>query len=296
MKGSIQLRKDRGVYYVAWYHAPHGKTYKIYRYRGLLCETKSLAEKLLASMQADAENGFFRIDKYTKEIPTDVIPYLWEWLTAVGPTLKPGTYKDYNNSIKNYLEPFFKAHSIQLHEIQLDTLTLLLNSIDRTGKGKMNVMYCLHACLDFAWRSGRIQAVPPFPRRKQYGIVEPTIQWLPEERQMAIIKAIDPIHQPIFWWLKYHFRRPGEAQALHKEDFDGEVFTIHRTFSDKKLVERTKTGEVHHIPCHEAFRPFVKEMRKREREMGIISPYFFVNHKGKMPGRYYTNKFLNDTW
>ena len=23
----------------------------------------------------------------------------------------------------------------------------------------MNVMYCLHACLDYAWRSGRIQVM-----------------------------------------------------------------------------------------------------------------------------------------
>ena len=94
-------------------------------------------------------------------------------------------------------------------------------------------------------------------------------QWLPEERQVAIVKVIDPEHRPIFWWLKYHYRRPGEAQALHKEDFDGEAFTIHRIFSDKKLVNRTKTGEVHHIPCHGAFRPFIDEMRKREMKMGI---------------------------
>jgi hypothetical protein len=26
-------------------------------------------------MQADIEGGFFRIEKYTREVPTDVIPY-----------------------------------------------------------------------------------------------------------------------------------------------------------------------------------------------------------------------------
>lgn len=114
----------------------HGKTYKIYRYRGILCETKALAEKLLASMQADAENGFFRIDKYTKEIPTDVIPYLYEWLTAVGPTLNPGIYKDYNNSIKNHLEPFVKALSAQLTKYNLIRLpSFSIQSID-PEKGK----------------------------------------------------------------------------------------------------------------------------------------------------------------
>ena len=30
MKGSIQFRKDRGVYYVQWYDSSTGKTHKLY--------------------------------------------------------------------------------------------------------------------------------------------------------------------------------------------------------------------------------------------------------------------------
>jgi hypothetical protein len=115
VKGSIQYREDRKCFYVAWYHAPHKRTYKLYRYRGILCETRTLAEKLLASLQGDAESGFFRIEKYTRETPTDVTPYLWEWLNAISETLKPATWKDYGNSIKNHLEPFFRENPVQLH-------------------------------------------------------------------------------------------------------------------------------------------------------------------------------------
>jgi len=294
MKGTISFRRDRGYYEVSWYHK--GKRYKISTYKGQRLYSRKLAEKLLATMQADEEAGVFRIEKYTKERPTDVIPYLWQWLEAVKPTLKPATYKDYRNSIANHLVPFFKQHPFDLHEIQYDVLMMLLASIKRSGKGKMNVMYCLRACLDYAWRSGKIVAVPPFPKRSQYGIEEPEIQWLPEERQIAIIEAIEEYHQPIFWWLKLHFRRPGEACALHKVDFDGEVFTIRRTFSARKLVTRTKTGKVHIIPCSDDFRPHLKRMLEAQKRFNIISPFFFVNPWAHTRGKYYTNTTLNRIW
>jgi hypothetical protein len=62
--------------------------------------------------------------------------------------------------------------------------------------------------------------MPPFPKKSDYQLVDPTIKWLSEKRQMEIINAIPEIHQPIFLWLKYHLRRPSEACALFVEDFD----------------------------------------------------------------------------
>ncbi len=76
MKGSIYFRKDRGVWFVQWYNKPDGKTYKIYRYKGELMYRKRIAEKLLAAIQGDTENGVFRIEKYTGKGWTDTVPYL----------------------------------------------------------------------------------------------------------------------------------------------------------------------------------------------------------------------------
>lgn len=160
----------------------------------------------------------------------------------------------------------------------------LLNSINRQGKGKLNVMYCLRACLDFAWRSERIPLVPPFPKRKAYNMTEPTIGWLPEDRQRNIIQTIPVEHQPIFWFLKFHLRRPAEAMALHKSDFDGEVFIIHRSFSAKQLTDRTKTGEVHYVPIVEDFRPYLEIENEKQRSVSLVSPYVFVNPAGRMIG------------
>ena len=134
--------------------------------------------------------------------------------------------------------------------------------------------------------------MPPFPEKKKYQIVSTPIKWLTEERQIAVIKAIPEAHQPIFWWMKYHLRRPSEAMALHKEDYDSEsdVFIIHRSFSNKQLTKRTKTGAVHQVPCHPLFKPIIGGMPKN------FSKFFFTNPTGRLEGQHYQHDFLVDLW
>jgi len=202
MKGSISYRAGSGWYVVNWYYK--GKAHKISWFNGQRMYSADRAEKCRACMQAETERGVFRIDKWLAQAPCDVIPYLRGWIEKISPTLKPATRKDYLNSIRNHLIPFFETHPAHLAEIDLDTLTDLLNSIKRSGKGKMNVMYCLRACLDFAHRAAKIDRIPPFPKKKQYQISRKSPKWIPEARQIAILDAIPDMHQPIFWWLKYH--------------------------------------------------------------------------------------------
>jgi integrase len=122
------------------------------------------------------------------------------------------------------------------------------------------------------------------PEEKKYNIVDPVIKWLPEERQIKVIKTIPEVHQPIFWWLKYHLRRPSEAMALHRIDYDKEqdAFIIRRTFSNKQLVQHTKTHKIHIIPCHSEFKKIMEKMPIR-----IDSPFFFVNPHGKLKEEHY---------
>lgn len=295
MKGKIAYAEHVKRYFVAWYNAQHKKTYKIYHYKGEPLYDRRMAEKLLACMQADVEKGIFRIEQYTR-IPSAVVTYMKEWVEIIKPTISPATYLDYMNSINNHLIPFFENNPIQLHEIQHDIIMKLLNSINRDGKGQRNVMYCLHACLDFAWRSGRIPSIPPFPKKKMYNITEKPIEWLPEDRQRAVIQAIPFEHQPIFWWMKFHLRRPCEAMSLHKVDFDGTIFTIHRSFSAKKLMKRTKTGEIHYIPMVDEFIHYLEIERAKQQSLSFVSPFFFINPIGKKQGKHYTHKVLSDLW
>ena len=114
--------------------------------------------------------------------------------------------------------------------------------------------------------------------------------WLPSDRQEKILNAIPKEHQPIFWWCKLHFRRPGEACALHKTDFKDNIFTIQRTFSNRILTDSTKTGEIHQIECVDDFKPFLKRMPK------TLSPFFFVNPYARKAGKHYSLKTMEDIW
>lgn len=207
MAGSKWIIKDRWV--VGWYW--HGKRHLITRYKGNImyrthpnkrkCYGRKQADKLLALLQSRAEEHLkgkctFRIEEFTQKGWTDVIEFFAQWLEEViEPKKKPATVKGYRSYLKNWIEPFFRKNPIMLHEIQLDILNKLLNSIKLSGKGKLNVMMALHSMMDYAWRSKCIPEMPPFPRKEDYSIVEPTIKWVPEDRQLAIIDAIPKIHR-----------------------------------------------------------------------------------------------------
>jgi len=131
--------------------------------------------------------------------------------------------------------------------------------------------------------------MPEFPEKRRYMIEPKVIDAVPEARQIAIINAIPIEHQPIFWWLKYHLRRPSEAMALHREDYDPirDCFIIRRSFSNKRLVQFTKTHQIHFIPRHPDF-----TIPKPE----IISPYYFTHKTSRMEGKRYQHDFLVDLW
>lgn len=368
MAGSIFLRIDvkepRWVISWSW----KGRVYKIARYKGRFMHQAHLnklkdhgfetAKKLLGQMQGDVENGTFRIEKYTDKGWTDIIPYFEKWLESKS-DMKPATYKGYRSYFKNWIKPFFKAHPVQLHEIQLDTLTALLRFImnglsdkqttpdpktdlilkahaetglkspslskyilknydqkiseswirrilanngkpgnpdkdsrKNIGKSALNIMSCFHAFMDFAWRSRRIFEVPPFPKKGAYRIVEPTIKWLPSDRQIAILEAIPDEHQPIFWFLKYHLRRPSEACALHKCDYDtfNKVFTIRRSISARILEDSTKTNKEHVIPCHSNLIPLIDYLANQPGD------FMFQNSRARRGNKRYTNESLNRIW
>ncbi len=297
MHGKVGKRPGASNYHVQWYDKKTKKTGRIYRYKGERMYHPKIAEKLLAKMQADVENGTFVLERYTKEGFTDILPFIEEWLKNVRPTIAPATFKGYRSYTKNHINPYFnKKNHLTLQDIQLDVLTDFMNQLPLQPKGKMNVMYCLHVILDYAKRSRRISAIPSFPKKNAYQLEERPIQWLPEDRQLYVLEQIPLEHQPILYFLKYHLRRPAEAIALHKEDFKDGVFTICRSVSARKVVNKTKTGEIHHIPCHPDFEPFLEIEREKQVRLGIFSPHFFICPSGRHKTKRYTNEILNRLW
>jgi integrase len=293
VSGSIHKREDSDAWFILWYDKKSKKTVKIYRYKGEKIWKKSTALKLLGQMQGAVENGTFVIEKYTKPGWTDVVPLLDDWLENTKQNITPATYKGYKSYIKNHIKPYFqKKPELMIHDIQLDILTDFLNQLPLEPKGRMNVLYCLHAFLDYAKRSRRIVAMPSFPKKNAYQLIEKKINWLEEERQLNVLEKIPEIHQPIFYFLKYHLRRPAEAMALKREDFAHGVFTICRSISDRQLINKTKTGEIHTIPCHPNFEKFIE----LEFKKAIISEFFFTCPSSRTKGKRYTNEILNRIW
>ncbi len=294
MKGSYWKQGNR--YIVGfWYQ---GKQWKISRYMGEPMWHEKYAIKCLSMIQGrmeQAQQGLcrFRIEEFTRKGWTDVIDYFEKWMEKViEPKRKPATVKGYWSYYRNWIRPFFEKYPVMLHEIQLDTLTSLLNFIKGSGKHKMNVMMSMHSMMDYAWRSKRIPEVPAFPKREDYNIVEPTIKWLTEDRQMIIIEAIPEKNRSIFLWLKYHLRRPGEACVLKWKDYDAinRVFIIRRSLSARKVTESTKTHVEHVVPCHPDFEPIIKNFKPS------IGNYIFQNPRARKDGKRYTNESLNILW
>ncbi|WP_319525762.1 site-specific integrase [uncultured Desulfosarcina sp.] len=292
VSGSIQRRRDTGAYYILWWDIKTKKQVKIYRYKGEKMFSRSTARKLLSLMQNSVEEGTFRLERFTRDGWTDVLPMLRKWEKATFIDLKPGTRDPYRSYLKNWIRPYFKKNPVQLHEIQIDVLKDMLHSIAGTGKHKQNVMFCFHSFMDYCWRARRIVAMPPFPKKKEYGIVQPAIKWLPESRQLAILEKIPQEHKPIFYFMKYTMRRPGEAMAIHREDVIEDGFVIQRAISSRKLVDSTKTGEVHYIPCHDDLAPYIEQALKGP----VISQFLFTCKSSRNPGKRYSHRILSRIW
>jgi integrase len=300
MKGSIFFEKDRGRWAVSWRY--EGRTYMIRRYKGEYMFDESIARKCLSLIQNRWEEHLdgvsqFRIEEFTAKGWTDVTEFYERWIEdVIRPTKKPATYKGYRSYLKNWIRPFFEKHPVRLHEIQLNTLHKFMQFINLTGKGKLNVVMALRSCMDYALRSRRIREIPPFPKLEDYGIVEPRFDWLWEAKQMEVINAIPEAYRPPFLWLKHHYRRPGEACALFKTDYDviNNAFWIRRTISARQMTDRTKTGAVHYMPCHKDF----TRVARRLLNENLDSPFMFVNPRSRRreDGGRYTLESLNTAW
>ena len=81
--------------------------------------------------------------------------------------------------------------------------------------------------------------------------------------------------------------------ALKKEDYDEEqdVFIIRRGVSNGEIIERTKTGDIHVIPCAKEFKPYLKALISNS-----FSPYFFTCAESKSEGKRYTGKLYRKYW
>lgn len=169
---------------------------------------------------------------------------------------------------------------------------------NNTGKTALNIMSSLHAMMDYAHRSNRIPSVPPFPKREDYNLKGKDIDYLSPEDFQTVFNKIPNEHKPIFKWLQLHFRRPGEACALYKTDYEpiNGYFKIQRAISDRKIVDSVKTNwknpVIHRIPCDPEFFAIANLLLSQN----VDSPYLFVNPRARKEDGRYTLESLRNIW
>jgi integrase len=276
------------------------------------CQGYKLAQKLLSSIQGrweQHEKGLlrFRIEEFQKRGWTDTIEFFNDFL-ELKKKKSPSTYKGYTSYFKCHFEPFFKEYPVMLHDIQLDTLYKLKDSLKKidittnektdeplSPKMQYNIMNCFHAFLRYAHRSKRIPEMPAFPEKGEYELIRGEIpEWMTKEERARVLAQIpEPSIYP-FLWLNYHFRRPGEACALYKTDYDviNNAFIIRRGISNRQIVEQTKTHQIHYIPCKSEFTPIVKKLINQNPD----TPFMFVNPLARRNDGRWTLESLRNVW
>jgi len=166
------------------------------------------------------------------------------------------------------------------------------------AKHTYDVLNAMHGIMDYAFRCKKIIAVPPFPKKETYDFKPKKFDYLSPEDFNKVFSLLAPVDKPIFLWLKLHFRRPGEACALHKSDYDqiNQVFTVHRAISNRQLVDSVKTNwaspKSHVVLCDEEFTPIANRLMGENPD----SPFLFVNPRARNKGQRYSIGSIERVW
>jgi hypothetical protein len=274
------------------------------------CRGYKTASKLLGKIQSRWEQHLkgeyqFRIEEFKVKGWSDVLEFYEKWMRRkIEPKRAKSTIDGYWSYYRNWIKPYFQDHNYMLHDIREGTLDDLLiyilmglkknNPTGNVGKTAQNIMYAFHRMMKQAKRDGLIQSIPLFPEKEEYDLQETEFDFLWEEDQLDVINSIPiPDRYPLLW-LKYHYRRPSEACALYKTDYDpfNDEFTVKRSISARQLWNRTKTKAIHTIPCDDDFKEIACKLINENPD----SPFMFVNPRARNEGKRYTLESLKNIW
>lgn len=191
----------------------------------------------------------------------------------------------YLRKLRSYIDRYFGYFNHQdVREIY--NVKKFASNFKCSLKYQRNILSALHNF--FAWlkENRHIKEIPVFPEI-EVPEFKPTV--IPLETRLKILEFVQDEHKPIFTFLFFQGCRPSEARALKNDcvERETETVTYRRTFSDHKLVERTKTRN---IRVNWIF-PEVMRVLPEKR-----FPLDFVFTHGKTLKRPYSKSFLQSLW
>jgi integrase len=279
-KGKIRYNRRINRYFVDIYW--QGKRHHIYKYLGTMpCATQYMAEILLASIRAEIDKGIFNPVRYKKQRPLHLEAYAKTWLKNI--VVSDATRHDYNNSLENHILP--KLGKEFLPEINFDKLREFQTGIDRSLKGKYNVMGCLHKLMQDAFDAGHIPQMPKFPGFKgQESIIPPRIDWISDADQWKIIDHIPAEDKFIFIFMKLTGCRTSEARAFRWIDIKADHIIFEKTFGRGNELKEVKQKKLRTFPITAALRELLDQIPRRDMT------FVFINPRTKKPYTAHFNK------
>lgn len=276
------VRKDRGD---RWYiDLPwQGSRCRIYvDKRHINFDSKRQAERCLAQIQGEIENGNFDPDFYStrRKSIRSFNSYAQEWLCNCElrrqrGDLAAGYVRRLKGIYDNYWKPFFGESDIGVLRGK-DISRFYLQLGGQAPKTRINIMGALHALFRQAWQDEVIPQMPRFPKLEK--VPKRETPWVTEEQQNVILGFLDDRSRYIIEFCVRHGVRTGEARALQHGDIDLErgTVTIRRAFSGKELRPYPKGKRDRVLPLDSGWRETYLA-----QDRGLPAGFVFVGRTGR---------------
>ena len=252
------------------------------------------AGRLNATIQTEIDNHNFDPSKYIK---AEAQKFYFEtrikkWFSekeedATKGKLSQAYINPLRGYVANYFLPFFLGRDVRdIRAIDLKDFYRQLP--DRLSpKTQKNLLNALENFFKMLILDEIIEKKPAFPK---VSVPDPDVTWCDRETQDKMLGAIPEKHRPIFYFLTRQGVRPGEVVAIKWGDINLKLgtLTLKRAMSNRKIVEKTKTGKITTRLLH----PDILDIL-RNAPIGLPHAYLFVNPNSKNP---YLTDTLQKIW
>lgn len=281
-------------YYIDLHYKGHGRIRIFCDRQGQPLDSWRRAMRLIETIRYEIDQHIFDPSKYVR---VDLATFLFEtrakaWYQANLMEAEKGNMsvqhaKMCESTNQIYFLPYFKGMDVReirtyhvkefysglSSKLALSTIKAILNKL----KTFFHVLY----------REEYIPSQPQFPKIKLHKKIP---QWLDEKTQIEIMNKIPEEHRPVFFFLAFQGVRPGEARGLKVKDFNFKehCFTVSRTLSYNKLIERVK-GKVEK---RRFINPDLMEMLQKQCKDKVPEAFVFTSHHGKP----YTHTYMGNIW
>ncbi len=277
--------------------APNRKRNKIYSDpKGRSLSSWEHAYRILNHIRFEIDQGTFDPTKYVK---SDINRYRFSvrvngWLEDKRKEAEKGNLSwSYIKPLERYVNMYYMKSGLAEMDVR-DIRTFHISEFyknlpsDKSLKYLKNIVDALSHFFNTLYDDDYITKTPKFPTIR---VEETPPDWITRETQVEIFEHLPDQDRPIFLFLAAQALRPGEAQALKVKDIDFEQNTliVRRTFSYRKIVERTKGRNVKLRYINPEIVGLLRECCRDKHPEAFV---FF----GPKPGRPYSENTLQRRW